>query len=214
MENLRLRYRRLKGRRGRQVPCRAHDTIRGVGIVKLMGRRQLHRRQRGLGSSDVNMSWCPKCPSTSTSQRSVGHLDLRLDRRNHASSSPPRARADLFQSEMPTPPATNCRTLVSSSATASRSTTRAETGSQCQVHRPQLHDPKLAGQSQRLDLLCPARLQRRTRRHGGKTEILSARPGNWSMSPSTWPSQAELHRSRRAPSGVMSSSPQASPALR
>ncbi|NLH15146.1 MAG: ATP-dependent 6-phosphofructokinase [Phycisphaerae bacterium] len=64
----------------------AHDTIRGVGIVKLMGRQSgFIAAHAALGSSDVNFVLVPEVPFDLDGPNGLlTHLDLRLDRRNHA----------------------------------------------------------------------------------------------------------------------------------
>jgi 6-phosphofructokinase 1 len=64
----------------------AHDTIRGVGIVKLMGRQSgFIAAHAALGSSDVNYVLVPEVPFDLDGPNGLlNHLDLRLDRRNHA----------------------------------------------------------------------------------------------------------------------------------
>ncbi len=64
----------------------AHDAVRGVGIVKLMGRQSgFIAAHAALASSDVNFVLIPEIPfDLDGPDGLMTHLDLRLDRRNHA----------------------------------------------------------------------------------------------------------------------------------
>jgi 6-phosphofructokinase 1 len=64
----------------------AHSAMNGIGLVKLMGRESgFIAVHAALGSSDVNYVLVPEVPFDLDGPNGLlTHLDLRLDRRNHA----------------------------------------------------------------------------------------------------------------------------------
>ncbi|MBN1816444.1 MAG: ATP-dependent 6-phosphofructokinase, partial [Sedimentisphaerales bacterium] len=64
----------------------AHDAIRGIGLVRLMGRQSgFIAASAALGSNDVNYVLVPEVPFELDGPNGLlAHLEHRLDKRNHA----------------------------------------------------------------------------------------------------------------------------------